>query len=288
VAQGARPRHHRARELDAAADQQDGDPRAKHPPVSDNWSAAWLQLIFTYACLVFRFDGHTVAMNDSQAGPTVLVVEDEETIAEFVSMGLSYAGFQVAVARDGNEGLAEFRRRKPELVILDVMLPELDGFAVLRKIRLQSDVPVLMLTARGDVDDRVQGLELGADDYLPKPFKFKELLARVRALLRRAHVEVVPSLHAGPLSLRRDTHEVTVDGGPLVLTPREFDLLDFLLSHPRQVFSRETILNRVWGYDFIGDTNVVEVHISALRQKLGPHRELIQTVRGVGYTLRGA
>lgn len=227
-------------------------------------------------------------MSESQPGPTILVVEDEETIADFVSMGLSYAGFHVAVARDGNEGIAEFQQQKPDLVILDVMLPELDGFAVLRRIRLHGDVPVLMLTARAEVDDRVHGLELGADDYLPKPFKFKELLARVRALLRRAHVEVVPSLHAGPLSLRRDTREVTVDGTPLGLTPREFDLLEFLLSRPRQVFSRETILNRVWGYDFVGETNVVEVHVSALRQKLGPHRNLIQTVRGVGYTLRGA
>lgn len=227
-------------------------------------------------------------MTEPQSGPTILVVEDEETIAEFVSMGLSYAGFQVVVARDGNDGIEDFRRRKPDLVILDVMLPELDGFAVLRRIRLLGDTPVMMLTARGDVDDRVKGLEFGADDYLPKPFKFKELLARVRALLRRAHVQVDPALHAGPLSLRRDTRDVAVDGAPLVLTPREFDLLEFLLSHPRQVFSRETILNRVWGYDFVGETNVVEVHISALRQKLGVHRELIQTVRGVGYTLRGA
>ena len=143
-----------------------------------------------------------------------------------------------------------------------------------------------MLTARADVDDRVRGLELGADDYLPKPFKFKELLARVRALLRRAHVEVVPSLHVGPLSLRHDTREVTLDDEPISLTPREFDLLEFLLRHPRHVFSRESILNQVWGYDFVGDTNVVEVHVSALRQKLGQHRGLIQTVRGVGYTLR--
>lgn len=226
-------------------------------------------------------------MSETPLGPLVLIVEDEETIAEFVSMGLSYAGFQVAVARDGPEGLEEFRRQRPDLVILDVMLPELDGFAVLRQIRLQGDVPVLMLTARVDVDDRVRGLELGADDYLPKPFKFKELLARVRALLRRAHVDVVPSLHVGPLSLRHDTREVTLDGEPVSLTPREFDLLEFLLRHPRHVFSRESILNQVWGYDFVGETNVVEVHVSALRQKLGPHRGLIQTVRGVGYTLRG-
>lgn len=229
-----------------------------------------------------------VAAEDTAAVVTILVVEDEETIAEFVSMGLSYAGFQVAVARDGKEGLSEFRRIRPSLVILDVMLPEIDGFSVLRQIRLQSPVPVLVLTARGDVDDRVEGLELGADDYLPKPFKFKELLARVRALLRRSAIDISPVLHAGPLTLRRETHEVALDGAALSLTPREFELLEFLLRHPRQVFSRETILNRVWGYDFIGDTNVVEVHVSALRQKLGSHRDLIQTVRGVGYSLRGA
>ncbi len=229
----------------------------------------------------------STVVRDEGAGIRVLVVEDEETIAEFVAMGLSYAGFQVTVARDGKEGLEEFRRLRPDLVVLDVMLPGIDGFAVLSRIRLGSDVPVVMLTARGEVDDRVQGLDLGADDYLPKPFKFKELLARIRAVLRRRNLEVVPILRLGPISLRRDTREVTVDNSPIVLTPRELDLLEFLMQHPRQVFSRETILNRVWGYDFIGETNVVEVHVSALRQKLGDHRDLIQTVRGVGYTLRG-
>ena len=221
------------------------------------------------------------------AGPSILVVEDEETIAEFVSMGLSYAGFRVTVARDGPEALSAFRLARPDLVVLDVMLPRLDGFGVLRQLRLQSDVPVVMLTARGEVDDRVQGLDLGADDYLAKPFKFKELLARVRAVLRRRHADVMPVLSVGPLSLRRDTREVALDGAPIELTPREFDLLEFFVRHPRQVFSRETILNRVWGYAFVGDTNVVEVHVSALRQKLGAHRDLIQTIRGVGYTLRG-
>lgn len=217
---------------------------------------------------------------------TILVVEDEEVIAEFVTMGLSYAGFHVVVARNGAEGLTEFRRSRPDLVILDVMLPELDGFSVLRKLRLQSDVPVVMLTARGEVDDRVQGLELGADDYLPKPFKFKELLARVRAVLRRRNSDVIGVLHIGPLSLRPDTREMILAGQPLTLTPREFDLLELFVRHPRQVFSRESILNRIWGYEFVGDTNVVEVHVSALRHKLGVHRELIQTIRGVGYSLR--
>jgi len=166
-------------------------------------------------------------------------------------------------------------------------LPRMDGFAVLRQIRLQSDVPAVMLTARGEVDDRVRGLDLGADDYLPKPFKFKELLARVRAVLRRRNLEVVPAISFGPISLRRDTRDVTIDGSPILLTPREFDLLEFLMRHPRQVLSRETILNQVWGYDFIGETNVVEVHVSALCHKLGQYRDLIRTIRGAGYTLRG-
>lgn len=225
---------------------------------------------------------------EEEAGLTVLIVEDEETIAEFVSMGLSYSGFRVAVARDGREGLAEFRRLRTDLVVLDVMLPEMDGFEVLRQLRLQSDVPVLMLTARGEVDDRVQGLDLGADDYLSKPFKFKELLARARALLRRRHAPIGSELRVGPLTLRRDTREVTLRSALLNLTPREFDLLELFMHHPRQVFSRETILNRVWGYDFYGGTNVVEVHVSALRQKLGADRDLIQTMRGVGYSLRGS
>lgn len=237
-------------------------------------------------------DGRGVARRDDGeradgAKPTILIVEDEETIAEFLSMGLSYAGFQVTVVGDGADALSAFRETRPDLVILDVMLPGLDGFAILRQLRLQSDVPVLMLTARGEVDDRVTGLELGADDYLAKPFKFKELLARVRAVLRRRRLDVAPVLTVGPLSLRSDTREVTVDGQPIELTPREFEVLEFFLRHPRQVLSRETILNQVWGYDFYGDTNVVEVHVSALRQKLGRYRDLIQTVRGVGYTLRG-
>ena len=221
------------------------------------------------------------------ARPSILVVEDEETIADFVSMGLEYAGFRVAVASDGTEALSAFRRTRPDMVILDVMLPGLDGFGVLRQLRLQSDVPVVMLTARGEVDDRVQGLDLGADDYLAKPFKFKELLARVRAVLRRRHLDTTPVLSVGPLSLRPDTREVTVDSTAIELTPREFDLLEFFLRHPRQVVTRETILTRVWGYEFIGETNVIEVHVSALRQKLGGYRDLIQTIRGVGYTLRG-
>ena len=226
------------------------------------------------------------ATSQSPAEPAILVIEDEETIAEFVSMGLTHAGFHVVVASDGKKGIDEFYRQRPALVVLDIMLPKLDGFAVLRQIRLQSDTPVLMLTARGDVDDRVQGLDLGADDYLAKPFKFKELLARVRALLRRSQGETVQTVRVGPLSLRRDTHEVRLEEVPVLLTPREFDLLDLLLRHPRHVFSREKILNAVWGFDFVGDTNVVEVHVSALRQKLGLRRDLIKTVRGFGYTLR--
>ena len=184
-------------------------------------------------------------------------------------MGLSYAGLQVAVARDGNEGLAEFRRRNQDLVILDVMLPELDGFAVLRQIRLQSDVPFSCSPPVARSTNGSRAWSWVPTTTSPSRSSSRSCWPRVRALLRRAHVDVVPALHVGPVSLRRDTREATVDGTPLNLTQREFDLLEFLLSHPRQVFSRETILNRVWGYDFVGETNVVEVHVSALRQKLG-------------------
>ena len=229
-------------------------------------------------------------MTDETAGgggPRVLVVDDEETILEFVELGLRYEGFQVELAGDGPAALAAFERRRPDLVILDLNLPGLDGLEVCRRLRQRSDVPIVMLTARGDVDERVEGLEAGADDYLPKPFKFKELLARVRAVLRR-RLPVERLLRFGELVLNRDTREVLVDGRPAVLTPREFDLLEVFMLHPRQVLSREQLLDRIWGIDYLGDGNLIEVHISALRDKLGDQeRRLIRTVRGVGYALSG-
>ncbi|HEX2183952.1 MAG TPA: response regulator transcription factor [Chloroflexota bacterium] len=217
----------------------------------------------------------------------VLVVDDEETIRDLIEMGLRYEGYEVQAVADGEAALAAVQRWRPHLVILDRMLPGMDGLEVCRWLRAKSDVLVLMLTARGEVDDRVEGLESGADDYLPKPFKFKELLARMRAVLRRHDVSVGRVLYVADLRLDREAREVTRTGRVIELTPKEFDILELLVAHPRQVFSRETILNRVWGYDYVGDTKLIDVHISALRAKLGDEdRSLIRTVRGVGYSLR--
>jgi DNA-binding response OmpR family regulator len=218
----------------------------------------------------------------------VLVVDDEESILDFVELGLRYEGFAVERALDGPSALACVGRQRPDLVVLDLNLPGMDGLEVCRRLRQSSDVPIVMLTARGEVDERVEGLEAGADDYLPKPFKFKELLARIRAVLRRHAGPVERRLHWGPLLLDRDTREVLRDGQPVHLTPREFDLLETFLLHPRQVLSRDVLLDRVWGTGYFGDGNLVEVHISALREKLGDQeRQLLRTVRGVGYALAG-
>jgi DNA-binding response OmpR family regulator len=224
----------------------------------------------------------------ASSGPRVLVVDDEESILDFVEMGLRYEGFEVERELDGPAALAAIERRRPDLVVLDLNLPGLDGIEVCRQIRRRSDLPIIMLTARGDVDERVEGLEAGADDYLPKPFKFKELLARVRAVLRRRTTLAERVLRSGDLLLNRDTREVFLDGRPVPLTPREFELLEVFLLHPRQVMTREVLLDRVWGTDYLGDGNLIEVHVSALRDKLGDRqRQLIRTVRGVGYALAG-
>lgn len=218
----------------------------------------------------------------------VLVVDDEETLVDLLSTGLTYEGFEVSVAADGPSALALASQVQPHVAILDWMLPGLDGVAVCRRLRAASDVSILMLTARGELSERVTGLDAGADDYMVKPFKFQELLARVNAMLRRRNLQARRRLSVGELALDSETHEVWRNGQAVDLTPREFSLLELLMSHPRQVFSREQMLNRVWGYDWVGDTNVVEVHISSLRDKLGDsHRQIIRTVRGVGYTLHG-
>jgi DNA-binding response OmpR family regulator len=228
-----------------------------------------------------------IAPIEPAAAQRALVVDDEETIVEFLSMGLRYEGWEVDVAMDGPGALEVAAQRRHDLVILDVMLPGLDGFAVCRRLRDSSDVPIIMLTARGELEDRVAGLDGGADDYLVKPFRFQELLARIRAVLRRHNPAAGRVLTAGDVRLDRDTHEVERDGRLVELTPREFDLLELLMAHPRQVLSRETILNRLWGYDFAGDTNVVDVHIGAVRRKLGDaDHALVRTVRGVGYSFR--
>jgi DNA-binding response OmpR family regulator len=227
-------------------------------------------------------------MDGDRAAIRVLVVDDEQVLVELLSTGLSYEGFTVQVAEDGLSALEIAATFRPHLVVLDWMLPGLDGHAVCQRLRAQSDVAILMLTAKTALDDRVAGLDAGADDYLVKPFKFKELLARIRAILRRHHLSLNRRLIKGDLALDRESREVWRADQPIDLTPREFDLLELLIAHPRQVFSRETLLNRVWGYDHVADPNIVEVYISSLREKIGDRdRQIIRTVRGVGYALRG-
>lgn len=229
-------------------------------------------------------------MSDTEARESirVLVVDDEPTLADLIRTGLAYEGFAVTVAADGPSALSLARQTNPHVVVLDWMLPGVDGVTVCRQLRAASDVSILMLTAKAELDDRVAGLDAGADDYLVKPFRFQELLARVNAMLRRRNLQARKRLNVGELSLDRDTREVWRSGQPVALTPREYGLLELLMSHPRQVFTREQMLNRVWGYEWVGDANVVEVHISSLRDKIGDaERQFLRTVRGVGYTLRG-
>jgi DNA-binding response OmpR family regulator len=234
-----------------------------------------------------KSEGKMTAPEPNDAALTVLLIEDEETIIEFLTMGLTYEGFAVHAVRDGRAAMPTFERVHPHLVLLDIMLPGVDGITLCRSLRARSDVPIIMLTARGEVEDRIAGLDSGADDYLPKPFRFAELMARIRAVLRRHQIVVGSLLTVGDLRLDRNTREVTDAGTPVTLTPREFDLLECFMLHPRQVLTRDAILNRVWGYDQAVDTNVVDVYVRYLRAKLNDDRhERIEAVRGVGYTLR--
>jgi two-component system, OmpR family, response regulator MprA len=227
-------------------------------------------------------------VNKSAETSRILAVDDEPTIIEFLRVGLGYEGFQVEAAMDGRTALDLLRQQTFDLVILDVMLPGLDGFEICKRIRATSDIPILMLTAKDEVADRVMGLDLGADDYLIKPFSFAELLARVRAIQRRRGVISTRAvLRSSDIILDRDAHTVERAAQAVVLTAKEFELLEFFMSHPRQVFRRDVILDRVWGYDFSGDTNLVDVHIGHLRDKLGDRpSHLLHTVRGVGYVWR--
>ncbi len=218
----------------------------------------------------------------------ILIIEDEQRIADFLRRGLTYEGFQVDVRTDGESGLKAARDNPPDLVILDIMLPGLDGFEVCRRLRAGGPVPILMLTAKDSVADRVKGLDSGADDYVVKPFAFEELIARVRALLRRSRPSEEMVMHFADLMLNVTTRVVTRGTRRVDLTTKEFDLLHFFMRHPRQVLPRELIYDRIWGYDFGGESNILEVYIRYLRSKLesGGEPRLIQTVRGVGYALR--
>lgn len=219
----------------------------------------------------------------------ILVIEDEANIAQFLERGLIYEGYRVDVAYDGQSGLSMARDNPPDMVILDWMLPGIDGIEVCRRLRAASEVPILMLTAKDAVTDRVSGLDAGADDYLVKPFSFEELLARVRALLRRSTTTSRPEiLRFADLSLDTGTHRAIRADRAIDLTAKEYELLELFMRNPRQVLTRDVIFDRVWGYDFGGESNIIEVYVRYLRQKTEAQEEarLIHTVRGVGYVLR--
>jgi two-component system response regulator MprA len=218
----------------------------------------------------------------------ILVIEDEEKILNFLRRGLIYEGYRVETAMDGTAGLASARDNPPDLVVLDWLLPGIDGLEVCRRLRAASNVPILMLTAKDAVADRGQGLDAGADDYLVKPFALDEVLARLRALLRRAKPEAPEVLAYADLKLDTGTHQAFRGERPIDLTAKEYELLELFLQHPRQVLTREVIYDRVWGYDFGGESNIIEVYVRYLRQKTeaGGEPRLLHTVRGVGYVLR--
>ena len=218
----------------------------------------------------------------------ILVVEDEERIASLLQRGLIYEGYRVDVAADGAVGLTLARDNPPDLVILDWMLPGMDGLEVCRRLRAAGPVPIIMLTAKDAVADRIQGLDAGADDYLIKPFSFNELLARIRAQLRRAAPANAEALRFADLTLDTGTHQAFRGERAIELTAKEYELLELFMRHPRQVMTRDIIFDRVWNYDFGGESNIIEVYIRYLRQKTESNNEprLLHTVRGVGYVLR--
>lgn len=225
---------------------------------------------------------------------SVLVVEDEENLVEALRYNLEHEGYDVLTAPDGGSGLETARAALPDLVILDVMLPNLDGIEVCRILRRETDVPILMLTAKGEEIDRVVGLEIGADDYVTKPFSMRELMARVRAMLRRprktASARMAEPLRSGSLAVDVDAHQASLNGEELRLKPREFDLLALFIRNPGRAFTRDQILEQLWGHDYIGDVRTVDVHVRWLREKIEadpstPAR--IITIRGVGYRFEG-
>jgi two-component system alkaline phosphatase synthesis response regulator PhoP len=221
-------------------------------------------------------------------GPTLLLVEDEFSIGQLVRTYLERAGYRVVWVKSGEDALSELPRHPIKLIVLDVGLPGIDGFDVCRRIRAQSATPIVMMTARDEEPDRVVGLELGADDYVTKPFSLRELSARIRAVLRRTEGPVGETevLTLGDVVVDRDSLEVTVAGDPVELTAKEFNLLAYLGEHAGKVVSRETLLDRVWGMSYAGGTRTVDVHVAQLRRKLG-RPELIRTVRGAGYKATG-
>ncbi|WP_028659690.1 MtrAB system response regulator MtrA [Nocardioides insulae] len=227
----------------------------------------------------------SVATSNAARG-RILVVDDDASLAEMLAIVLRQEGFETDVCERGDQALSLFRERRPELVLLDLMLPGMDGIEVCKQIRAESGVPIVMLTARSDTVDVVVGLESGADDYVVKPFKPKELIARIRARIRRSDADAQEDLSIGDLLIDVAGHRVTRDGVEIGLTPLEFDLLVCLARKPRQVFSREVLLEQVWGYRHAADTRLVNVHVQRLRSKIEhdpENPEIVVTVRGVGY-----
>ncbi|MGI1692134.1 response regulator transcription factor [Thermoanaerobacter uzonensis] len=219
----------------------------------------------------------------------ILIIEDEKHIARFLQLEFEHEGYTVTVTYDGPSGLKEALEGDYDLVLLDIMLPEIDGFEVLKKIREHSDIPVIMLTAKYEVKDKVEGLDIGADDYVTKPFSIEELFARVRAALRKKKPHLKKDvLRYSDITMDLTTHEVRRAGIKIELTKKEFDLLEFLIKNANIALTREKILECVWGYDYYGDTNIVDVYIRYLRSKIDDpfDRKLIHTIRGVGYTLK--
>jgi two-component system, OmpR family, response regulator MprA len=225
---------------------------------------------------------------EKETAMRILAVDDDTEILDVLSRGLKFEGYEVDTAEDGEKALSRFKETAPDLVLLDVMMPGMDGLEVAREIRKMRDTPVLMLTAKDAVTDKVAGLDAGADDYIVKPFEFDELLARVRAHLRRKTPGEVQIMQFSDMVLNTATHEVRRSGQLIELTSKEFELLMLFMQHPRQVLNREFIYDKVWGYDFGGESNIIEVYVRYLRSKLegNDRSKLIHTVRGVGYVLR--
>jgi two-component system response regulator MprA len=242
-------------------------------------------------------NAQTKAPTTNKSSSPVLVIDDEESIIDLIKLGLKYEGFEVVAAGDGEDGIAAAQRTNPIFIILDWMLPDMNGLEVCSRLRTNPtthDIPILMLTAKDEVGSRVEGLNTGADDYLTKPFNFEELVARIRAILRRLNHSAIAEnsqiLQVGDIQLNMATHEVTRAGHQIDLTVTEYNLLHLFMSHPGHVLDRQTILNQVWGYDFLGETNIIEVYVRYLREKLEDSPSsprYIQTIRGVGYIMKG-
>ena len=238
-------------------------------------------MVFTPCAIDFR--------EISMATAQILIVEDEVKLARFIELELTAEGYAITVAYDGLNALTMIRESNPDIILLDWMLPGMSGVEICRRLRSTGNkVPIIFLTARDEISDRVAGLDAGANDYMVKPFSIEELLARIRAHLRQTHSENANLLEFEDLKLDRLTRQVFRGARSIDLTVKEFDLLEYLLSHPRQVFTRDQILEQVWGYDFMGDSNIIEVYVRYLRLKLEDQKEkrLVHTIRGVGYVVR--